>query len=297
MKKKLVLFLINFLFISVLFAQNTEKDTTYWKNSIQTGLNFNQSSFSGNWKAGGVNSVALGAFFNGKFNYSKNKMLFDNEIQLQYGVVKNDGQSTRKNIDRIFIDSKLGYGISKSWNLFYSINFLSQFDIGNNYGTDATGKETQTIISRFMSPAYLTQSLGVEYKPVDFFSLRFGTGTLRQTFVTDLELYKTEPKNYGVPIGKTLRNEMAFQFIANFDKDVLPNLNLKARALIFSNYEDLAATDVRFDANLTAKINKWVNVNLSGVLLYDQDMDTKIQYSQTLALGFLYTFANFVETK
>lgn len=38
---------------------------TGWKNELQTGINFNQSSFSSNWKAGGVNAIALNGFING----------------------------------------------------------------------------------------------------------------------------------------------------------------------------------------------------------------------------------------
>ena len=48
--------------------QSSKKDTTYWNSGLSIGLNFNQASFSGNWKAGGVNSIALGSIINGKAN-------------------------------------------------------------------------------------------------------------------------------------------------------------------------------------------------------------------------------------
>src|SRR5690606_25773012 len=81
-------------------------DTTYWRNSFSGGANINQASFSDNWKSGGENSIALGLFMNGKFNYLKGKVSWDNEVQLKYGLLKNAGQDFRKSQDLIYLDSK-----------------------------------------------------------------------------------------------------------------------------------------------------------------------------------------------
>lgn len=288
------------LLLTAIFLLNTfliyaQTDTTSnWKRSFSSGLNFNQASFSDNWKGGGVNSIALGAFLNARANYESDEISFTNELDLLYGIQKNKDQSARKTTDRIFFDSKLGYKLSPVWSAFVSINFLSQFDLGYRY-TDSLGEERRELISKFFSPAYLTSSLGFEYKPVEYFWMRFGVGTFRQTFVGDKNIYRDEPLNYGVPIGKRVRNELALQYIANFDKDIAQNLNLKARFTAFANYETLDAIDTRLDMILTAKINRFINVNLTGTALYDQDMDYKIQYSQSLALGILYNFSEFPE--
>ncbi len=44
-----------------------------WRKSFKAGLNLNQASFSGNWKAGGVNSFGFNALLNYKANYKKDK--------------------------------------------------------------------------------------------------------------------------------------------------------------------------------------------------------------------------------
>ncbi|MCX6271163.1 MAG: DUF3078 domain-containing protein [Bacteroidetes bacterium] len=280
-------------FLSILNAQS---DDVRWKKALQTGININQASFSDNWKGGGVNSIALGTFFNAKAAYSdNNKISWDNDLQLAYGFIENKGQSSRKSTDRIFFDSKLGYKIAAKWNLFASMNFASQFDAGFEYKNDSVGIDHETLISKFMAPGYLTSSLGLEYKPVEYFWTRFGVGTLRQTFVIDTTLYRTVPKNYGIKIGKTLRNEIAFQFIASFDRDIAKNLNFKTRFSALSAYENLGAIVSRLDANLTAKVNKFINVNLALVVLNDLDMDSKVQYSQFFSLGILYSFSQFKE--
>lgn len=265
-------------------------DTVYWKRSAQIGINLNQGSFSSNWKGGGVNSIALGAFFNAKSDYMQRRFNWTSEVQLQYGVVKNEGQDSRKNIDRIFLDTKVGHRLSPVWLAFGNINFLSQFAPGYKYETLASGGERSVLISNFFAPAFLTESIGLEYKPTTYFNLQFGLGTIRQTFVLDDGISTGEPTRYGVAPGKTVRNEFAFQLIANYDRNITENLNLKARYLLFANYATLNAIDHRLDVSLTAKINRFVNVNLTGIVLYDKDQDDAIQYSQGLAIGFLYAF-------
>lgn len=282
-----------FLLYSVqLFSQKNDS-IRKWKKAFQAGTNFNQSSFSNNWKGGGSNSLAVGLFLNSRANYEDTNISFANDFQSQYGFQKNAGLLTKKNIDRLFFDSKIGYKLKPKLNVFVSVNFLSQFYKGYDFTKDSVGNEVETMISEFMAPAYLTGSLGFEYKPASYLWMRFGTGTFRQTFVLDTTLYKSQPKNYGVPVGKKMRSEIAFQFIINFDKDIAKNINLKTNFMAFADYRNLQAIDSRLDLILTAKINKIFNVNITASMLYDQDMDFKIQYSQMLGIGILFNYSEF----
>lgn len=260
----------------------------YWRNWLSFGINFNQASFSNNWSGGGVNSLALGTDFSYKTDYTKGDKNFVSELIMQYGKQKNRGQLERKTVDRIFYDNKVGLKLSKSWNFFASLNFESQFDKGYSFGKDVDGRETRTLLSRFMSPGYLTESVGFEYKPVKYFFIRIGTGTARQTFVLDTSLYRTNPKNFGVEPGLRFRNELAFQLVSSFDRDIAKNLNLKSRYAMFANYNQLENIDHRLDLTLTAKVNKLINVSVSGVTLYDDDTANRIQASQTMSLGLVY---------
>jgi len=213
---------------------------------------------------------------------------------LQYGKVKNKDQLQKKTNDRIFWDNKASFQLSKNWFFFGSVSFESQFDNGYRYYRDNnTQEEQQVLISRFMAPGYLTESIGFEYKPVKYFSTRIGTGTARQTFVLDSTVYDGKTNVYGVDKGKKFRNELAFQVVSSFDKDIFPNTNLKARYLMFVPYEDItwSKIDHRLDIAITAKINRFMNTSLTGVMLFDADTGTnKIQANQTLALGFGFTF-------
>jgi len=294
--KKLIL-IVFILLAKNVFAQTdfSNQDTipSPWKKSLEAGANINQSSFSPNWKGGGVNSIAMGLLLDGRLLYESSRISFDNVLQLQYGMVKNGNTIYRKTTDKIFFDSKLGYRLTDKWNAYISVNFLSQFAQGFKVTKDSLDRESQQLISRFMAPGYLTSSMGLEYKPVDYFWIRFGVGSFRNTFVTDTTLYKNVPLNYGVPIGKKVRNELAFALTANFDKDIAKNLHLYTRYAMFANYENLKAIDSRLDLTLSAKVNRYINVNLTATALYDQDQDYEIQYTQMLSLGLLYRFSEF----
>lgn len=272
-------------------SEEALKDTTYWISDFSAGLNFNQAGFSDNWKAGGINSVAFGSIVAGKAFYRKGKLTWDNEMELLYGIVKNEGQGTRKSNDRIFLDTKLGYRLSDKWATFFSVNFLSQFTDGFEYEADGS----QRLISGFMSPGFLTSSLGFEYKPNDEFNLRIGPFSPRFTFVNDPDISLAVPSNYGVPIGETTRVEwLALQLFANYDKNINEKFNIRSRYMLFANYETLAwkTIDHRLDITLTAKITDFINVTMTSISLYDVDQDPGIQLSQGLALGILLKVNN-----
>ncbi len=291
--------------VSTAFAQNkvdltnainaarlkTAKDTA-WKK-IEFGANLNQGSFSSNWTGGGVNSVALGVFFNALNEKKKGKDSWRNDFQSQYGIVRNKGQQSRKSVDRIFFDTKYNRELSEKWSLFANLNFLSQFAAGYEYNTNPDSINYKKKVSGLFSPAYVTEAIGIEFRPAPYFFIDFAPGALRQTIVIDRDLYVNTPdqKNYGVPIGKRVRTEAALiQLVANFDKDLAKDINLKFRYLMFSSFRHPLEIDNRLDAQLTAKINKYVNVNLGAIVVYDKDQSTRIQFAQSLNIGFLFSF-------
>ena len=267
-----------------------QRKVNYWKTTASFGVNLNQATFSDNWSSGGVNSIALTTLVNYKSEYKKDAKNLSTELILQYGKLKNKDQMERKTNDRIFWDNKASLQLSKSWYFFGSLSFESQFDAGYTYFKNSEGNEDKKIISQFMAPAYITESLGFEYKPEKYFSLRLGTGTARQTLMltNDTMLYKNNTKYFGVEQGKKYKNELAFQVVANLDKDIATNMNLKARYLLFAAYEKLNNIDQRLDLTLTARVNRLVNVTINGTALYDDDFSGKVQSMQSLALGLVY---------
>ncbi|MDF2431432.1 MAG: hypothetical protein JWP44_1063 [Mucilaginibacter sp.] len=265
---------------------------SYWHKAILFGLNFNQAAFTNNYSAGGVSAVALGSNFDFKAEYNKAPFDYTTELNLIYGASKNKGQGSRKTNDRIFFDNKVASQLSKKWFFFGALTFESQFAMGYNYtNPDGTNAANPYLISNFMSPGYLTESVGFEYKPTKYFDLRFGTGTARQTFVLDTTIHRNQPANYGVPIGHTFYNELAVQVVATIDKDLSKNIHINARYALFIPYiQPLAYTSHRVDATLTAKVSRLIAVTMNGTFLYDKHTAAGVQGTEGLALGVIYKF-------
>ena len=264
---------------------------SYWHKAVLFGLNFAQSAFSSNYSAGGISSIALGSNFDYKIEYNKKPLDYTSELNLIYGISKNKGQGSRKTNDRIFFDNKIASQISKHWSFFGALTFESQFDKGYNYTTDANGNDVSQLISNLMSPGYLTESVGFEYKPTKYFDLRFGTGTARQTFVLDTTIYHNQPTNYGVPIGHTILNELALQVVATIDKDLSKTVHINARYALFVPYQQaLAYTSHRVDAVLTSKVSRLIAFTVNGTFLYDKNTSSRVQGTEGLALGVIYKF-------
>ncbi len=270
-----------------------------WKKAFKAGLNLNQASFTSNWKAGGVNSFGFNALLNYKANYKSGNKSWDNEIDMLFGMVNNAGQGYRKTLDRIFIDTRYGQAMSSKWDLIVAANLVTQFAKGYKYVKDANGLEQGVLISDTFAPAFVTLNLGAEWHPNDFFKVRFSPIAPRVTLLpkNDGRYAAVDSiKPYGVEVGKTARFEWyAFQMIAEFNKDIATNINLKWRYMMFADYQSLAANKVdhRVDLNLTAKVNKFINVTVGGIFIYDFDQDISPQYSQAFSLGVLYTFQNY----
>lgn len=288
---------------------NLDLKVNYWKHWTKLGVNFNQAQFSENWSLGGLNSYAIGGILWHKSEFNRNNFNFTSEIDLKYGKVKNENQLAKPNNDRVFWDNKLSYKLTKSWGLYVSLTYETQFDNSFTYGRNDDGEEVITgLKSSFMAPGYFTESFGLEYKPDNSFSVRFGTGTARQTLILDERLKPRSAEDYyrkygtfpdpndvtkgtgdifGVSEGNNFKNELAFQLTANLDRNLSQNLNLKARYNLFADYEDIDDPNHRLDATLTAKITSLINVSLGGTVLYDSALDGKVQWNQVLSMGLL----------
>ena len=275
---------------------------SYWRKYLTIGVNLNQSAFSANWAGGGISSFALGTNFDFKAEYTKKPFSYTTELLMQYGFTKNKGQYSQKTNDRIFYDNKVATQLSKYWYFFGSIDFESQFAPGYQYADGVAPLR----ISSFMSPGYFTESVGFEYKPVKYLDFRIGTGTARQTFVLDTTIYHNITGNYGVTPRSVFHNDLAFEVVSTINKDIATNMNLQARYDLFIPYNkpnqitvpnvNVAETNYfsyikhRLDATLTAKVNRLINVTITGTILYDITTNASVQASQGLALGLTYKF-------
>lgn len=259
-----------------------------WRGSYKASVTASQASFSDNWAGGGVNNIAVASAFDFQPEYRNGRFSWGTQFIAEYGIVKSEGQTSRKTADRLLLDTKAAYKLrpNSSWAGFAALNLLTQLDVGYNFAT-VNGVETRTPISRFLAPGFITESLGLEYRPSDAFSARLGVATLRQTVVLDTSFFLGRDTYFGVDRDRRVRTEAGFWITADYNKSLTEIVSVTAKLSAFGNYLKMKTVDTRVDVLATAKIWKRLTVTLGGAIVYFQEVDPGVQYSQTLGIGLL----------
>jgi hypothetical protein len=315
MKKSLLLLIV--LIPALVWSQ--EQPSKYWILNGITGLNLNQASFS-NWTAGGVNSVAFSAL--GKFsaNYKMKNVTWNNNLNLLYGMVKNQDETLKKSEDIIELISVLGTDISKKWAFTGYVSFRSQF-------ADGYDKDNDSIrISKFMAPGYLTLSPGFRFKPNDWFYIILSPATAKFTFVADQTLadqgsFGVKPAEYDSIDGNYVKVKDGEKMLIYFGpfleaymkKEVAKGLTFESRLNIlytFINRENLEPydADLSWENFLNYSIAKYFSIsvflhfvylpgqptikfdNFDGAVRIKAVPNRHIQVKETLGIGITYTF-------
>lgn len=274
---------------------NADTSKRTWKTGGTFNLNVNQGALS-NWAAGGDKfSLSLTSLLNLFGHYKHGRHSWDNSIDLAYGMVNTTSLGQRKSDDRIDLVSKYGYELDKKWYLSSLVNFRSQFTKGFAYPTDST----KVLTSNFLAPGYVVLSLGMDYKPVDGFSLFMSPITARWVIVQNDSLASIGA--FGVDSGKNVKMEVGAYASVNWSKNITPTTSYKTRLELFSNYRhDPFNVDIFWTNVIAVKVTKLINMNLSVDLIYDNDVPTvqdegkaggpKPQIKELMGVGFVYKF-------
>jgi hypothetical protein len=243
-----------------------------------------------------------------KFN--DGERYWDNTFDFAYGLTQEAKEDPRKTDDKIDLSSKYGKKASGHWYYSALAGFRSQFTAGYNYPNDSVP------ISDFLAPGYFTLSLGMDYKPNSSFSFFISPISGRLILVKDQDLadagaFGVDPAEYndvGVQTkeGETLRMEVGALAKVEYTKDIMENVNLKAKAEFFANYlEDPQNVDVNAEVLIAMKVNKYITANVTVQVIYDDnttifvdDNDDGIvdaagprtQFKEVLGIGLAYKF-------
>ncbi|MDH5368208.1 MAG: DUF3078 domain-containing protein [Cyclobacteriaceae bacterium] len=292
-------------------------DTTYWEKGAKTTFTFTQTTLE-NWAAGGENSVAFNSGLRAFASYVKGRTMFDNLLEIGYGIIDQGDVGLRKNDDKIIFSTKIGHKIKEDGKIYWSslIDFKSQFNKGVDYQND--GSEIK--ISDFMAPGYLTVSTGLEWKPNNFFSLSYSPVAGKMTFVgiqrfADRGDFGVDPAVYDevtsikLVDGKNLRTELGSFNKIQVKKDIVKNVKLETNLELFTAYDEtFGNVDINWQNVITMKINGWLMTSFITQLLYDDDIHIatqfdeitgdplnakpRIQYKQILGVGLTFSLGD-----
>lgn len=291
---------------------------TSWKLPGLFSISASQTSLN-NWQGGGSDNLTITSIFKLDPVYKKANHEWISKIDLKYGLIKpGDFRLYQKNMDQLFLLTKYNLNaFNKYWYYTTQADFRSQFAPGYNYSGDSiVGRAT----SDFMSPGYVQTLVGLDFKPVDYFSVTFAPVAGKITIVN--RQYLANEGAFGVEKavrdtagrlitpGKRTRYEFGGRIIVKFKKDITKNISLDSYLDLFSNYiHNPQNIDVMFNNMLTIKINKYFTASLISQMLYDDDVIIKrdwdkdgkydkpqdifgprLQALTTLAIGFGVTF-------
>ena len=246
-----------------------------WKHGALFNANFTNTSLS-NWAAGGQNALTISSLINAFANYKNGDNQWSNYLELGYGITRlgKSDAPFRKGDDKIILTSKYGRKLFSQINLSGLVDFRSQFDNGYKYEIDADTKlEKKVFISKFLAPAYVVTSIGLEYKPNDKFFLVLSPLTSKITIVNDDTLAAAGA--FGVEKGQKLRSEFGAYLNTGFKYKVMTNVTYQSSANVFMNYKTPELIDVFWDNLISLTVNKYITTTFSWVLVYDDDIKVK----------------------
>ena len=279
------------------------QDST-WLFTGNLSATVNQVSLT-NWVAGGENTLSGQAAMLLDLKYQKEKHLWQNTLDLGYGITKQGEQTVIKNLDKIDFASQYGYKASQSWYYSGLFSVKTQFSEGFKY------PDTKNVISDFAAPLYVQFSLGANYKPNAHFSTLLSPLTARWTVVknqmlADLGAFGVKAAEFDAlgnktKAGENLRTEVGGYIKINYINSFFNNfLGLNTKLELFSNYLDKPQNlDIYYDLLLDFKLSSFLTARAELNLIYDDDqrlpdkngkLVPQIQVRQMFGLGLAYRF-------
>lgn len=286
-------------------------DTTapkYWKYSGNGSLTFSQVSLT-NWQAGGENSVSGNLLIALNADYSRGNWAWVNRLEIAYGL-NQQGSLLIKTDDRLELNSRIDRKWTEHWSFSGNLNFRTQFADGFKNPQDTAR------ISAVFAPAYTTIGVGLTYKPDEKLQVFISPLTAKNTLVLDealanagafgVEAAVVDTLGNVITKGKTSRWEIGGYINALYKTPLMENVDFQTKLDLYSNYANNPGNiDVNWETGLFMKVNKYITVNLTTQLIYDDDIKIpydstgdgvadaagpRTQFKQVLGVGFGYKF-------
>lgn len=277
MKRTSVLVLL--LTFTSLLAQTPDSLRNKWTPSFITSLGINQIAFN-NWVKGGENSIAWSLAGDFKVNKESETWTFKNQIKAAYGRAKIGDASYRTTDNDLYIENVGVYNVGWAVSPFFSNSVRTQVSKGYDYKIASSPN-----ISDFFDPGYITQTLGFTYDKYKNVVTRFGLA-FQEVITNKFTQYSDDPATKN-EIEK-FKFETGIESVTDINYPIDTNLLYGSKLRLFSRFESLDVWDVRWDNTITAKVNSWLNVNFTYLLIYEKAQSPKTQTKQALQIGIVY---------
>ncbi len=284
-----------------------------WQKSSVFTLLANQITFV-NWQKGGVNTLSFTLKGQFDFDYIQDDWLWLNDINIEYGFIKQEDKDWRKGGDKIDYRTTFNYKSTiDRW--FYSagFTFLTQFSNGYKYT-----KDKEQLISSLFAPAKMFIGVGTMYS-YEGINLSIFPITHKLILVLNQELadrgtegvkpaIKTS-ENTIITSGEKLRAELGVMVeLEYFKQNLWESISTSQKLRLYTDYlVNFGNIDIYWEGRFDMRINKYFIVHIDLNLIYDNDIligkdennDEKIeeiekkprvQFKKNIGIGFTYKF-------
>lgn len=262
----------------------------FWKYSGEFYLQFLQNYISGNWYKGGEsNYSALGSItFEANYN-NKQKVKWDNKLELKIGFItsKSDSlHSFKTSEDLIRYTSKLGLQASKKW--YYTLQMVANTQFYKGYKSNDA-----TVYSDFISPLNVNVSLGLDYS-VEALNKRL-TGNIHLAPIAyNFRYVRLLPLavRYGLKEGRHVLNDIGSQFTAELTWKFSDNVMWKSRLYGFTTFKK---AELEWENTFSLKFNRFISSNIFIYPRFDDGISRDEhhgywQLKEFVSVGLNYSF-------
>ena len=267
----------------ILELRNITVKIPFWKYRTEASFVLNQASLS-NWVKGGESSISTAMDITGYANYNNapSKVSSNNFARIKFGYIATGKEGIRKYIDLLETNSKLNHKAFGKFDFSAILLFKTQIARGLSYFKTSSGKDTSSLVSKFMNPAILTIGFGLDYKPNKTTSINFSPFSYKGTFVTDPAYYhntydstRIDQTQYGIAKNRKSLNEPGVSFMISNEFKPVETVTIINRLQLFTNYiHKPQNVDVDWEMIATTKLNWFTDVRFNTHLIFDDDTRT-----------------------
>ncbi|MDR1527452.1 MAG: DUF3078 domain-containing protein [Dysgonamonadaceae bacterium] len=272
----------------------------YWIMKWSSLLQFSQNYISKNWYNGGVGNQNLISVQKFTFNYSKNKMQFNNLIEWKLSFYTNPNDTLRSfriGEDLVRTYSDLGLKAFKD-KFFYSSNLEIKTKLFRSYK-----ENSQVYTSSLLSPLQINMGIfGIKYqlnktskkdknKKVNL-AVDLSPLSIQYTWVANSDVLNQN--RYGIPVDKSFLLDVGSTLNAKITVNFNKQVTFSSRAKYFTNYEK-AIFESENELNLS--LNRYFSTRLYLYGRFDDTPKIKrdnrlgyVQLNEVLSFGFNYTW-------
>lgn len=255
-----------------------------WEETLVGKLSASQAAYR-NWTEGGLSTLALTGDVQGDLERSSGSWHQSHSTSLRLGFIQQDTLKLRKASDRLRLSSTLEYrgtGFFETFSPTLTASLRTQFAPSYNYDEDPfeEGREPPVETSDFLAPGTFTQTIGLTYDPVPWFTQRLSIGA-KEVIVVEQRLrtlYDVEADGLG-------RYEAGIESVTEIDRELFERVRLQSSLELFAAFNKPDVPDMIWENMLVLQFNSWISIDIELAMLYDRNISTALQVKEVLSLG------------